>query len=76
MRIVKCPLCNKDMEILMIKDVEIDKCPECKGIWLDKGELEELARQERESTIEAIKTGNLNHVNLLDVLTETLFAKE
>lgn len=38
-----CPKCSVDMQVKTIMDVEIDICPSCKGIWLDKGELSKLA---------------------------------
>ena len=44
---MKCPVC-KDITLLMSekKGVEIDYCPECRGIWLDRGELEKLIEKE------------------------------
>lgn len=44
---MKCPVC-KDVTLLMSekKGVEIDYCPECRGIWLDRGELEKLMEKE------------------------------
>ena len=44
---MKCPVC-KDVTLLMCekKGVEIDYCPECRGIWLDRGELEKLIEKE------------------------------
>ncbi len=44
---MKCPVC-KDVTLLMSekKGVEIDYCPECRGIWLDRGELEKIIAQE------------------------------
>ena len=44
---MKCPVC-KDVTLLMAekKGVEIDYCPECRGIWLDRGELEKLIAAE------------------------------
>ena len=44
---MKCPVC-KDVTLLMSekKGVEIDYCPECRGIWLDRGELEKIIGQE------------------------------
>jgi uncharacterized protein len=39
---MKCPKCN---EVLLMTDkngVEIDYCPTCRGIWLDRGELEKI----------------------------------
>ncbi len=35
-----CPACDVDMWVLEFERVEIDYCPECKGVWLDSGELE------------------------------------
>ena len=45
---MKCPAC-KDVTLLMTekKWVEIDYCPECRGIWLDKWELEKLSQAEK-----------------------------
>lgn len=50
---MKCPVC-KDVTLLMSEKngVEIDYCPECRGIWLDRGELDKIvdrARGARES---------------------------
>ena len=44
---MKCPVC-KHVTLLMSekKGVEIDYCPECRGIWLDRGELEKLIEKE------------------------------
>ena len=46
---MKCPVC-KDVTLLMSekKGIEIDYCPECRGIWLDRGELEKLLEKENE----------------------------
>ncbi len=40
---MKCPVC-KDVTLLMAEKngVEIDYCPECRGIWLDRGELDKI----------------------------------
>ncbi len=38
-----CPVCKDEpMIVLELNDVEIDYCLNCKGIWLDAGELELL----------------------------------
>jgi uncharacterized protein len=40
---MKCPTCPDS--ILIITDrqgVEIDYCPQCRGVWLDRGELDKL----------------------------------
>ena len=40
---MKCPVC-KDVTLLMSEKhgVEIDYCPNCRGIWLDRGELDKI----------------------------------
>lgn len=40
---MKCPVC-KTSDLLMAerRSVEIDYCPICRGVWLDRGELDKL----------------------------------
>ena len=46
---MKCPVC-KDVTLLMSEKngVEIDYCPECRGIWLDRGELDKIIDRHEE----------------------------
>jgi Zn-finger nucleic acid-binding protein len=37
-----CPKCDESLFILNFKDVEVDFCNRCRGVWLDAGELESL----------------------------------
>jgi Zn-finger nucleic acid-binding protein len=39
---MKCPICNVDLAMTTRKEVEIDYCPQCRGIWLDRGELDKI----------------------------------
>lgn len=41
-----CPKCSKIMQSLRYMDskVSIDKCPSCKGVWLDPGEFVKIVR--------------------------------
>ncbi len=40
---MKCPVCTGvDLKIAERQGVEIDYCPECRGIWLDRGELDKI----------------------------------
>jgi Zn-finger nucleic acid-binding protein len=47
---MKCPACKSpDLVMSERQGVEIDYCPECRGVWLDRGELDKiLERSERE----------------------------
>lgn len=38
-----CPVCREPMIAYQLEGVEIDRCLECGGTWLDAGELETLA---------------------------------
>ena len=40
---MKCPNC-RDVTLVMTErqGVEIDYCPQCRGVWLDRGELDKL----------------------------------
>ncbi len=37
-----CPACNVELRMAERQGVEIDYCPKCRGIWLDRGELDKL----------------------------------
>ena len=40
---MKCPNCKENnLVIAERKGIEIDHCPECRGIWLDRGELDKI----------------------------------
>src|SRR3954453_2336159 len=39
---MKCPHCNVDLTIADRQGVEVDYCPQCRGVWLDRGELDKL----------------------------------
>jgi ferredoxin-like protein FixX len=40
----KCPRCGSELRETHTEMVKIDECVECGGIWLDKGEIEQLRR--------------------------------
>ena len=39
---MKCPACNMDLQMTERSGVEIDYCPQCRGVWLDRGELDKI----------------------------------
>jgi Zn-finger nucleic acid-binding protein len=40
---MKCPVCKEpDLVIAERQGIEIDYCPSCRGVWLDRGELDKL----------------------------------
>jgi Zn-finger nucleic acid-binding protein len=43
-----CPRCGSLMDIESAEDVDIDVCLNCKGVWLDAGELDDLKAKSEE----------------------------
>lgn len=39
---MKCPNCAVNLVMSDRNGVEIDYCPECRGVWLDRGELDKI----------------------------------
>jgi rubrerythrin len=39
-----CPRCGKTLQQRVERGVTVDQCPSCGGVWLDKGELDVLAK--------------------------------
>ena len=40
-KLMKCPVCESvDLTMADRQGVEIDYCPKCRGVWLDRGELD------------------------------------
>ncbi len=37
-----CPECRVDLVMTDRQGVEIDYCPKCRGVWLDRGELDKI----------------------------------
>lgn len=42
-----CPKCGMELIEVNYKGIKIDECSECKGIWLDAGELEAVSKLEK-----------------------------
>ena len=39
---MKCPVDGNELRISERSGVEIDYCPQCRGVWLDRGELDKV----------------------------------
>ncbi|KJR40100.1 rhomboid family protein [Candidatus Magnetoovum chiemensis] len=61
----KCPICLKKMHEITFNNITIDKCSHNDGIWLDKGELEQL-----------IKIGQLDKTGKITALLKEMFYQE
>ncbi|MBY6113510.1 zf-TFIIB domain-containing protein [Mameliella alba] len=39
---MKCPIDGSELVIAERTGIEIDYCPKCRGVWLDRGELDKI----------------------------------
>lgn len=47
---MKCPTCNLDLQMTDRQGIEIDYCPQCRGVWLDRGELDKIIERSAPAT--------------------------
>jgi uncharacterized protein len=45
---LRCPACGSRLVEVERAEVLIDACPECRGVWLDRGELDKILVRERQ----------------------------
>jgi Zn-finger nucleic acid-binding protein len=45
MHTMNCPNCNIELKTSVRRGIHIDFCPTCRGVWLDRGELEQFIDQ-------------------------------
>lgn len=49
---MKCPTCNVSLVMTERSGIEIDYCPECRGVWLDRGELDKIIERSSQTQSE------------------------
>mgnify|MGYP000861697847 FL=1 len=42
---MRCPVDNETLVMADRSGVEIDYCPKCRGVWLDRGELDKISER-------------------------------
>ncbi len=45
---MKCPIDSADLLMSDRQGIEIDYCPTCRGVWLDRGELDKIIEHNRD----------------------------
>lgn len=43
---MKCPKCGMDLQEIALHGVKVDQCANCGGIFLDKGEIEQISKHD------------------------------
>jgi Zn-finger nucleic acid-binding protein len=51
---MKCPIDNADLVMSERQGIEIDYCPNCRGVWLDRGELDKIIDRAGPGTPQAL----------------------
>lgn len=41
-----CPVCKTSLALSDRNGIEIDYCPQCRGVWLDRGELDKIIERD------------------------------
>jgi uncharacterized protein len=50
---MKCPVCPATELLMTVREgIEIDYCPTCRGVWLDRGELDQIIRRSAQATLD------------------------
>ena len=60
---MKCPSCSTTLVMADRQGIEIDYCPDCRGVWLDRGELDKILEKEssQSSQTQAPRQQSHNH---------------
>lgn len=64
---MKCPNCNVSLVMADRSGVEIDYCPDCRGVWLDRGELDKIIER---------STQNVKNIPLDNYADRKYYSKE
>ncbi|MBS3992119.1 MAG: zf-TFIIB domain-containing protein [Bacteroidetes bacterium] len=56
---MNCPNCKIPLIMSERQGIEIDYCPECRGIWLDRGELDKII--EKSNAAENLQAPKITH---------------
>jgi hypothetical protein len=49
---MQCPVCTDETLVISSREgIEIDHCPQCRGVWLDRGELDKIIERAAPSVV-------------------------
>lgn len=57
---MQCPLCSVELTMSERQGIEIDYCPRCRGVWLDRGELDKIIEKSSQPS-PAVKPEETRH---------------
>lgn len=53
---MNCPNCIVELKLAERQGIEIDYCPQCRGVWLDRGELDKIIERSVTESVPARPT--------------------
>ncbi|HWL38945.1 MAG TPA: zf-TFIIB domain-containing protein [Gemmatimonadaceae bacterium] len=65
---LRCPQCPSELQVIALRAIEVEKCPSCRGVFLDRGESEAIA----ERVMLAKATWEPAHHELMRIVRERL----
>ncbi len=71
---MNCPVCSISLVIAERQGVEIDYCPKCRGIWLDRGELDKII--EKSNNYNSTPTNNAESFAKADYSSEKQYDRD
>jgi Zn-finger nucleic acid-binding protein len=54
---VECPVCNVEFRVSRVRGIEIDYCPRCGGLWLNREEFEKVKQLRRRQKLHKLSCG-------------------
>jgi Zn-finger nucleic acid-binding protein len=54
---MSCPVCRLPLSMSDRQGIEIDFCPQCRGVWLDRGELDKIIERSLPAAAPALQAG-------------------
>lgn len=55
---MKCPIDNNELNMTDRQGIEIDFCPKCRGVWLDRGELDKIIERSGSDVLDSKTVNN------------------
>ena len=63
---MQCPVDQSELRRSTRQGIEIDRCPTCHGIWLDRGELEKIVARSMDGDSPGTAASDQSTARLLD----------
>lgn len=56
-----CPNDNETLQMTSREGIEIDYCPKCRGVWLDRGELDKIIDRTSSGSVTQVRSDYSSH---------------